>query len=112
MLRQGSFSRILNRYGQDMTVYTQASPQGIGVRAFFQPIREKGTEQFVPSPLGQVEQDRFVYLGPSDIRLDKGSKLKVDSLLLRVQRTHLVYIEARPVYRWAVLVPDAREVVE
>ena len=109
---QGSFSRILTRYGQDMTVYTQASPQGVDVRAFFQPMREKGTEQSVPSPMGQVRQDRFVYLGPVDVQLDKTSKIKVGSLLLRVQGTHLVYVGGQPVYRWAVLTCKAQEVVE
>lgn len=111
-LTQGSFSRILTRYGQDMTVYTQASPQGMGVRAFFQPMREKGTEQSVPSPLGQTCQDRFVYLGPPEVRLDKTSRIKVGPLLLRVQGTHLVHAGAQPIYRWAVLTRKTQEVVE
>ena len=111
-LIQGSFSRILARYGQDMTVYTQAWPQGMSVRAFFQPMREKGTEQSVPSPLGQIRQDRFVYLGPADVQLDKTSKIEVGSLLLRVKGTHLVSVGGQPAYRWAVLTCKAREVAE
>ena len=109
---QGSFSRILTRYGQDMTVYTQASPEGIGVRAFFQPMREKGTEQSVPSPLGWIRQERFLYLGPSEPCLDETSRVKVGAQVLEVQGSHLVYVGAQPVYRWAVLTPCTREVVQ
>jgi len=111
-LIQGSFSRILTRYGQDMTVYTQAAPEGVCVRAFFQPMREKGTEQSVPSPLGRISQDRFLYLGPPEPCLDEVSLVKVGSQVLQVQGTHLIYTGAQPVYRWAVLTPSTREVVE
>lgn len=111
-LMQGSFSRILSRHGQDMTVYTQATPQGTCVRAFFQPMHEKGTEQSVPSPLGRVKQDRFLYLGPPAPSLDESSLVKVDSQVLQVQATHLIYAGAQPVYRWAVLTHSTREVVK
>ena len=109
---QGSFSRILTRYGQDMTIYTQEAPQGIGVRAFLQPMREKGTEQSVPSPLGRIRQDQFLYLGPPESCLDESSRVKVGSQILGVQGTHLIYVGAQPVYRWAVLTPNTREVDE
>lgn len=109
---QESFSRILNRYGQNMTVYTQAALHGVCVRAFFQPVREKGTEQSVPSPLGRVKQDRFLYLGPPEPCLDDVSLVKVGSQTLQVQGTHLIYAGAQPVYRWAVLTHSTREVVK
>jgi len=109
---QESFSRILSRYGRDMTVYTQAAPQGVCVRAFLQPMRERGTEQSVPSPLGRVNQDRFLYLGPPEAYPGTGSLVKVGSQTLRVQVTHLIYAGAQPVYRWAVLTHSTREVVE
>lgn len=109
---QGSFSRILTRYGQDMTIYTQVSPQGISVRAFFQPMREKGTEQSVPSPLGRIRQDRFLYLGPPEPYPDESSRVKVGTQVLEIQGTHLIYVGAQPVYRWAVLTPITREVAK
>ena len=109
---QRSFSRILTRYGQDMTVYSQAARKSIGVRAFLQPMREKGTEQSVPSPLGRVRQERFLYLGPPESFPDEADLVTFGSQTLHVQRTHLIYAGAQPIYRWAVLIPNTREVAK
>lgn len=60
---------ILARYGQPVTVYQGEAEQGISLRAFLQPVLEKGTEQSLPSPLGMRREDRFLYLGPGDVPL-------------------------------------------
>ena len=111
-MTQGAFSRILARYGQDVTVYTQAQPQGIVVRAFFQPMRDKGTQQTVPSPLGLVMQDRFLCLGPPEARLDDACRVNVRGDLFRAQAVQPVYVGDQLTHWWAVFTRRAREVVE
>lgn len=111
-MRQGDFSSILGRYGQNVTVYTQAAPEGIATRAFFQAIRERGTEQTVPSPLGWVNQDRFLYLGPAHIALENTCRVKAGNMLYRPLSVQPIYIGDTLSHWWAVFTRREREVVE
>lgn len=104
------FARILNRYGQDVRVYTKAAPEGAALRAFVQPMRERGTEQSVPTPLGQVMQDRFLYLGPPEAALDEECRVEVGGERFRVRAAHPVYVGQSLSHWWAVLTRRAQEV--
>ena len=44
--------RELERLGRRVTLYTPEHPDGVEVKACFQPMREKGTAKAVPTPLG------------------------------------------------------------
>lgn len=111
-MTQGTFSRILARYGQDVTVYTQDAPQGTTVRAFFQPQRDKGTEQSVPSPLGWVKQDWFLYLGPAEIRMEETCRVKVGEEVYQARSVQPVYVGERLTHWWAVFTRRSREEME
>ena len=56
---------ILAQYGQRVIVYPEGKESSVALKAFIQPVLERGKEQFVPSPLGMKRQDRFLYLGPA-----------------------------------------------
>lgn len=107
------FASILERYGQEVTVYSQAQPEGRRVRAFFQPVLEKGTVQAVPSPLGEVRQDKFLYLGPPEAALDPSPVCGVERLgeLYRPQAVQPVYVGGELSHYWAVLKHRVQEVV-
>jgi len=51
------WSAILRRYGQPVTVY-EGEQAGVSLRAFLQPVLERGKEQEVPTPLGLRREDR------------------------------------------------------
>ena len=104
------FARILARYGQDVRVHNEQTPEGTALRAFIQPLRERGTEQSVPTPLGRVMQDRFLYLGPPEMALDGTSRVERDGECFRVQAAHPVYVGQNPSHWWAVLTHRAQEV--
>ena len=106
------FARILARYGQQVRVYTKSDPKGVTLHAFVQPMREKGTEQSVPSPLGQVKQDRFVYLGPADRELDENSRVEMGDEHFLVQAAHPIRVGTGISHWWAVLTRRVREVAE
>lgn len=105
------FARILARYGRDMTVYDRTA-QETQVRAFFQPVRDRGTEQTVPSPLGQVKQDRFLYLGPAETDLDQECRVVVENEVYRVETAQPIYVGETVSHWWAVLTHRAKEAVE
>lgn len=105
------FARILSRYGQDVTVYNPTG-QRVQVRAFFQPVRDRGTEQSVPSPLGQVKQDRFVYLGPAETVLEGGYRVAVEDEVYRVETAQPVYVGGAVSHWWAMLTHREKEAAQ
>lgn len=105
------FNRILLRYGRDMAVYDRTARK-TQVRAFFQPVRDRGTEQSAPSPLGQVKQDRFLYLGPAERPLDEECRVAVEDEVYRVETAQPIYVGGAVSHWWAVLTHRAKEAVE
>jgi len=102
------WSAILRRYGQPVTVY-EGEQAGVSLRAFLQPVLERGKEQEVPTPLGLRREDRYLYLGPRDVTLTAGtSRVEWKGQRFEVQ-------SARPVgggqahHWWAVLRPCDKE---
>lgn len=106
------FARVLVRYGQEVRVYASEASEGVALHAFVQPVREKGTEQSVPSPLGQTMQDRFLYLGPPETALDENCRVEVDGERFRVRAAHPIRVGGRVSHWWAVLSRRAWEVAE
>ena len=105
------FARISSRYGRDVTVYDRTAHK-TQVRAFVQPMRDRGTEQSVPSPLGQVKQDRFLYLGPAQTALDEVCRVVVEDEVYRVETAQPIYVGGAVSHWWAVLTHRAKEAVE
>ena len=54
----GAWGRILEKYGQKVTVFKEGTEQGTACRAFLQPALERRGEgyQTLPTPLGLVRQ--------------------------------------------------------
>lgn len=109
-MKQGGFAGILARYGRDVTVYTGEVPEGVTLRAFFQPVRDRGTAQTVPSPLGIVKQDRFIYLGPPGQPLDDLCRVEVDGEVYGLEAAHPVHIGQVCSHWWAIFTRRGREV--
>lgn len=98
---------ILNRYGQELTVENEGGRTS--VRAFLQPVLERGQEQSVPTPLGLRREDRFLYLGPAELELTAGeSWVCWNGQDYEVQSAHPVG-GTKPHHWWAVLRPVDRE---
>ena len=95
-----------------MRVYTPGAPEGKTLRAFIQPVRERGTEQSVPSPLGQVKQDCFLYFGPPESDLFEDSRVDLGGECFRVRAAHPVYVGEALHHWWAVLSRRAQEGTE
>ena len=107
------FARILQRYGQSVTVYNRQAPEGMTLRAFLQPVRERGMLQALPTDLGETRQDRLLYLGPPEAALETDGVcgVEVGGELYRPQSAQAVRVGEEVSHWWAVLAHRAQEAV-
>ena len=89
-MRVDTISVLLDRYGQCVTLYRGGVEPGREVRAFLQPLREAGREQARPSPLGLRREDQFLYLGPGEIPLEEGGRVRWDGADYVAQAAHSI----------------------
>lgn len=95
-----TFTELLRRYGQEVELYYSGEPAGVPCRAFVQPILER-KEQELPSPLGRVRQDKWLYLGDPKMPLNSPEKGYVlwQGKQYRVLNAHPVYL-GKQVNHW------------
>lgn len=92
---------ILARYGQKVTVCS-GEGQRCTIRAFLQPVLDRGEEQVVPSPLGVRWEGRYLYLGPVHAALTaEVSRIEYEGRCYVVQTACLVGES----HWWAILRP-------
>lgn len=98
------FARLLDCYGQTVTLVPGDGSEPREARAFVQPIRER-REETHPSPLGMGRQDRFLYLGEPGAPLDglAGGYVAWNGRTLRVMNGHGIYVGGTLSHWWAVL---------
>lgn len=99
------FEEILARYGQDVTVsYSDGRPQA-AARAFLQPVVERREDwrQTVPTALGIVRRDRFLYLGEPRVSLEGGEALIWKGRRFWIQTLQPIYIGKNLSHWWAVV---------
>ncbi|MEG1858153.1 MAG: hypothetical protein RR216_05380 [Pseudoflavonifractor sp.] len=58
--------RILERYGQSVSIHYGGGAADAATRAFLQPLEEKQGD--LPTPLGAVKRTRYLYLGDPEVR--------------------------------------------
>ena len=100
-----AFSTVLAKYGQEVTVYRSGQADGAVCRAFLQPILERQGRQDVPTVLGTVCRDRWLYLGDPLIPVDD-----LDDGYVRWKGENFDVVRVQPIYVgdvlshwWAVL---------
>ena len=98
-MMDGALDRLLARYGQTVAV------NGAAGRAFLQPVLERREDwkQTLPTPLGTVRQDRFLYLGEAGLPLETGGVVEWRGVTYEVQAAHAVYVGDRLSHWWGVL---------
>ena len=99
----GTWGRILARYGQSVTL--RRGEEERACRAFLQPVRERREDwyQELPTPLGTVRRDQWLYLGPPELSLEETNGLCVEWNGLR-----FAVRAAQPVW-WALLAVEDGE---
>lgn len=108
----GTFQRILARYGQDVEL-CRAGGVARG-RAFLQPVLERREDwkQALPTPLGVVRRDRFLYLGEPGLALEGPGEgfLRCRGTAYEILACQAVWVGEELSHWWAVLrVRDGEE---
>lgn len=97
-------SGLTRRYGQSMILIPRGPGEVRTVCAFLQPVRKSREDLPVtPTPLGAVNDQRWLYLGPPDEKLRPGDHIRMDEIYLTVQETQIIYLARDQLYRRAVL---------
>ena len=100
----GTFDLLLSRYGQSVTLTPAATGADMALQAFVQPILKREEDlPLVPSPLGAVSTERWLYLGGGNQPLSPGDRVDTGALALVVQEARTVYWRDQPLYQWAIL---------
>lgn len=98
----GTWGRILARYGQSVTLRRGEEEQDC--RAFLRPVRERREDwyQELPTPLGTVRRDQWLYLGPPELSLEETNGLCVEwnGLRFAVRAAQPVCVGEETLYWW------------
>ena len=101
----GAWGRILAQYGQSVTLRRGEEEQDC--RAFLQPVRERREDwyQELPTPLGTVRRDQWLYLGPPEVSLDGlgDGYVAWNNTQFEVRAAQPVCLGEDTIYWWALL---------
>lgn len=107
----GAWGRILAQYGQSVTL--RRGEEERAYRAFLQPVRERREDwdQEMPTPLGTVRRDQWLYLGPPELSLEETNGLCVEwnGLRFAVRAAQPVCVGEETLYWWALLAVEDGE---
>lgn len=102
--------RLLDRYGQTVTVAPRGGEEPVEAKAFLQPLRKNREDlPIVPSPLGAVSRQRWLYIGRGCLPLSPGDAVEWKGMALVAQETQEVAIGDEILYLRAVLRPEKEE---
>lgn len=89
---------ILREYGQELTVIRRENGKKMAVKAFLQPIlKDRKEPPVTATPLGAVNDQRWLYIGPAALELEPGDKILF-------QESQFVAQEAMTIcFRWEAL---------
>ncbi len=95
------FSRILARFGRGVELYRSDETQGRVGFALIQSLAEGGGRSSVPTPLGEVQGARFLYLGEAALSLEgmEGGRVLCDEVWYEVLNAQGVYL-GRALSHW------------
>lgn len=99
---------LLKRYGQDVAVRYDGGRADAETRAFLQPMVERREDwrQEVPTPLGIMRRDRFLYLGDPAVTLEEADRVECGGRGYRVRTRELIRVGREASHWWAVLEPE------
>lgn len=94
----------MERFGQKLTVIPKGPGDVFTVSAFLQPVRKTQVDPpAAPGPLGTVNAQRWLYIGPAGAPLFPGDRVRCGETYLAVQETASVRWAREKLYRRAVL---------
>lgn len=93
------WKRLLERYGQRVTVYRAGLAEE--VKAFFQPVSERAAGETITA-LGVAPAGKYLYLGPAELDPEEVEELAWNGRFFRLIRVRAVPAGEEIAYRWAL----------
>ncbi len=101
---------VLTRCGTSVTL-RQRNGTEEKTTAVIQPMRQKTEEQHAPTPIGGMDEVRYLYLGMPDSALyARNTQVVWQSRVFDVQSAHPIYVGSEVSHWWATLIPCNEEV--
>lgn len=95
---------IMRAHGQEITITRRESNETAEVLAFLQPLlKERETLPVTATPLGAVNDQRWLYVGPVAQELEPGDRIRFDGMGLIVQEAMMICFRREALYCRAIL---------
>ena len=100
---------VFEKYGTPISI--QHGGSTTRVRGFFQPDLSKSWKSMVDvaTPLGDIPQREFVYIGPAVSQLEPGDLMLIGEKGYSPRRVEHYYFGEEPAYTWALCVEKGGE---
>lgn len=97
---------ILRQHGTEMVICPSGGGDAVAVRGFFQPVQSKSWQNAsaVATPLGEIAQGQFVYIGPAAVSAAEGDVLQVGENFYSFRRVEPYYYGGSQVYLWGLCI--------
>ncbi len=106
-MMEQEFQQLLTKYGQTMTIQYGLDGELVETKAFLEPVldRREEWEQRVPTAIGIVRQDRFIYLGDPNVPMDTvgDGHILCRGKVYYVQTAQEIYVGDVRSHWWAIL---------
>lgn len=104
--------RIMDRYGQAVTLFPRCGGEALEIRAFLQPLlKERDEPPVAVTPLGPVSAQRWLCIGPPGVEVLPGDRMTCGELELTVQEVRTVCWRDEALYRRSILRRKKEEAV-
>lgn len=95
---------IMRLHGQELTLIRRDGGEETAVSAFLQPLlKEREDLPVTATPLGAVNDQRWLYIGPAARELEPGDRIRFAGIGLTVQEAMPVCFRREALYCRAVL---------
>lgn len=101
---RAKLEEIIRLHGQEISVVRREGGEEEAVRGFLQPLlKEREDPPAAVTPLGAVNEQRWLYIGPAGLKLDVGDRMRCGGMRLIVQEAMTVRFREEALYCRAVL---------
>lgn len=101
---RAKLEELMRLHGQEISVVRRESGEEAAVRGFLQPLlKEREDPPAAVTPLGAVNEQRWLYIGPAGLKLDVWDRMRCGGMRLIVQEAMTVRFREEALYCRAVL---------
>lgn len=96
--------KLMKQYGTDLVL--TCNGEEMAARGFFRAVTSKSMQSIeaVATPLGELSQGQYTYIGPANIPVSQGDTVTVDGRSYRFRRVEPYYYGNQIIYFWGLCI--------